>query len=119
MTVAPRENNAASPSGGIAPTMRDSLAQLHREGARPFDLIFIDADKPNNALYLDWALRLSKPGTLIVVDNVIRDGRVLDPHRPEKLEFIRYLGQYEGLQSTVVQTVGAKGWDGFVLARKL
>src|SRR5207237_1836145 len=56
----------------------DSLAKIHSEGAKPFDLIFIDADKPSNATYLDWALKLAKPGTLIVVDNVIREGALAD-----------------------------------------
>jgi len=87
-----------------------------------FDFVFIDADKERNADYLQWAVDWCVPGATIVVDNVIRDGRVLDPERPEKLEFINLVGTLLDcgrLEATVVQTVGAKGWDGFMLGRKL
>jgi len=87
--------------------------------AGPFDFVFIDADKDNNQAYFQWALKLTKPGATIVVDNVIRDGRVLATDRPEKLAFIEYLGKQTEADVSVVQTVGSKGWDGFVLARKL
>jgi predicted O-methyltransferase YrrM len=93
----------------------ETLPTLFGTPDEPFDFVFIDADKENNAAYVDWAVKLSHPGTVVVVDNVIRDGRVLD--RPEKLEFIRSLGNNSLLEASVIQTVGSKGWDGFVLAR--
>lgn len=88
----------------------------------PFDLIFIDADKPSNPLYLEWALKLSKPGTLIIGDNVVRDGAVVDPHSDDARvqgvrRFIAMIEQEPRLSATALQTVGSKGWDGFVLAR--
>ena len=95
----------------------DSLPGL--EG--PFDLVFIDADKRNNPNYLDWALRLSRPGTVIVCDNVVRRGRITDPENAEgdvtgtRALFDR-LAAEPRLDATALQTVGAKGWDGFVLA---
>ena len=87
----------------------------------PFDLVFIDADKRNNPNYLDWALRLSRPGTVIVCDNVVRRGRITDPENAEgdvtgtRALFDR-LAAEPRLDATALQTVGAKGWDGFVLA---
>lgn len=84
-----------------------------------YDFVFIDADKENNEAYFKWALQLTDSGSTIVVDNVIRDGRVLAPNRPEKLAFIEYLATQREAAVSVVQTVGSKGWDGFVLARKL
>jgi predicted O-methyltransferase YrrM len=95
----------------------DSLPGL--EG--PFDFIFIDADKPSNPDYLDWALRLSRPGTVIVCDNVIRGGRVADMgNRDPALVGTRALfdrlGDDARLTATAIQTVGAKGWDGFAIA---
>lgn len=84
----------------------------------PFDFIFIDADKESNLAYTQWALKIGTPDVTIVVDNVIRMGRVVDPGRPEKYEFIKFLGENQDLDCTVIQTVGAKGWDGFVLARR-
>ena len=87
----------------------------------PFDLVFIDADKRNNPNYLDWALRLSRPGTEIVCDNVVRRGRNTDPENAEgdvtgtRALFDR-LAAEPRLDATALQTVGAKGWDGFVLA---
>ena len=88
----------------------------------PFDLIFIDADKPGNPFYLEWALKLSKPGTLIIGDNVVRDGAVVDPHSDDARvqgvrRFIEMIEQEPRLSATALQTVGSKGWDGFVLAR--
>ncbi|MBU9817797.1 O-methyltransferase [Rahnella sp. C60] len=88
----------------------------------PFDLIFIDADKPGNPLYLEWALKLSKPGTLIIGDNVVREGAVVDPHSDDARvqgvrRFIEMIEQEPRLSATALQTVGSKGWDGFVLAR--
>lgn len=86
----------------------------------PFDLIFIDADKPNNPAYLDWAIRLSRPGTVIILDNVVRAGRVLEAGSDDRnvkgsraaFELLRADSRVD---STALQTVGLKGWDGFVL----
>ena len=94
----------------------ETLATL----AGPFDLIFIDADKRSNPAYLREALRLSRPGTLIVADNVVRDGAVLDsPDDPDAAgvrEFVALLAEEPRVIGTAVQTVGVKGWDGFILA---
>jgi predicted O-methyltransferase YrrM len=98
-----------------------SLERLHRQGAGPFDLIFIDADKPNNPAYLDWALKLARPGALIIGDNVVRDGAVVDPaSSDDRVQGVRAftdrLSDATGLFSTALQTVGAKGWDGMTLS---
>lgn len=98
----------------------ETLPLLEAEGAGPFDLIFIDADKPSNPDYLHWALRLSRPGTLIVCDNVVREGRVLDAQSTDgSVVGIRRTYDLAGadprLVATAVQTVGAKGYDGFAL----
>jgi len=87
----------------------------------PFDMIFIDADKPNNPGYLERALHYSRPGTLIVGDNVVRDGEVInrqsDDARVQGVRrFIEMLGDNPRLSATALQTVGVKGWDGFTLA---
>jgi|SRR5476649_2047154 len=89
--------------------------------AAPFDLIFIDADKPNNPGYLEWALKLSRSGTVIIGDNVVRDGAVTDPDSADPRvqgvrKFFDMLEQDDRLSATALQTVGSKGWDGFVLA---
>lgn len=94
----------------------DTLPKLHG----PFDLIFIDADKPNNPNYLEWALKLSRPGTVIILDNVVRDGRVIDGKSVEPSVVgtraaFDFLKSHPRIDSTALQTVGAKGWDGFVL----
>jgi predicted O-methyltransferase YrrM len=98
-----------------------SLEQLHAEGAAPFDMIFVDADKRNNPVYLEWSLRLSRPGTLIVVDNVVRDGAVVDAQSEDPdiqgiRRFFEMLAKEPRLSATAIQTVGSKGYDGFVLA---
>jgi predicted O-methyltransferase YrrM len=87
----------------------------------PFDLIFIDADKPRNPQYLEWALRLSRPGTLIVADNVVRDGEVADadsndPRVQGVRRFYELVAAEPRLTATAIQTVGSKGYDGFALA---
>ncbi|MEY9872479.1 putative O-methyltransferase YrrM [Streptacidiphilus sp. MAP12-33] len=101
----------------------DTLPQLELEGREPFDLAFIDADKANNPHYVRWALRLSRPGALIVVDNVIRNGAVLDPDGNADVQGTRaalsLIAEEPRLDGTAIQTVGAKGWDGFALARVL
>jgi predicted O-methyltransferase YrrM len=87
----------------------------------PFDLIFIDADKPNNPDYLAHALRLARPGTVIVGDNVVRGGQVIDAASGDAnvqgvRSFLELIAAESRLTSTSIQTVGEKGWDGFVLA---
>ncbi|SMO64219.1 O-methyltransferase [Paracoccus laeviglucosivorans] len=87
----------------------------------PFDLIFIDADKPNNPHYLTHALRLSRPGTVIIGDNVVRGGAVADPASTDPnvrgvRDFLSRIADEPRLQATAIQTVGEKGWDGFVMA---
>ncbi|MEU8823356.1 O-methyltransferase [Streptomyces sp. NPDC048636] len=99
----------------------DSLALLAEEGADPFDVVFIDADKPNNPGYLDWALRLTRPGSLIIGDNVVRDGAVADPASTDPTvqgirRFTERMAEEPRLTATAVQTVGEKGYDGFALA---
>ncbi|EPF17386.1 Putative O-methyltransferase MSMEG_5073 [Cedecea davisae] len=96
----------------------------HLGGEAPFDLIFIDADKPNNPIYLEWALKYSRPGTLIIGDNVVRDGEVANPESDDDRvqgvrTFIEMMGNNPRLSVTALQTVGSKGWDGFTLARVL
>jgi predicted O-methyltransferase YrrM len=99
----------------------ESLPKLVGTSDAPFDLIFIDADKENYAEYLDWAVKLSRPGTVIVADNVVRDGKVVDPECDEpRVEGIRRfaarLAAEPRLSATALQTVGVKGYDGFTLA---
>ncbi|MET8446301.1 O-methyltransferase [Streptomyces sp. NPDC005209] len=102
----------------------ESLPKLADENPAPFDLVFIDADKANNANYLEWALKLTRAGSLIIVDNVVRDGRVLDAEGAEPdvrgtRAAIEMIGSHPRLTGTAVQTVGSKGYDGFALARVL
>lgn len=99
----------------------DQLDQLEEEGHGPFDLVFIDADKDNYPHYVDRALRLTRPGSLIVVDNVVRDGRVVDPDDDSPVirgtrAALERLGSSPNVLATAVQTVGSKGYDGFALA---
>ena len=86
----------------------------------PFDLVFIDADKQNNAGYVEWALRLTHPGSVIVVDNVIREGAILSSDPDDVVRGTRraleLMGERPELDTAVLQTVGAKHWDGFALA---
>ncbi|MGH3848924.1 MAG: O-methyltransferase, partial [Pseudonocardiaceae bacterium] len=87
----------------------------------PFDFAFIDADKPSNPDYLRWALQLSRPGTVIVVDNIVRGGAVADPedHRPAtngSRSVVELIAAEPRLDGTAIQTVGTKGYDGFVIA---
>jgi predicted O-methyltransferase YrrM len=101
----------------------DSLARLRAERAEPFDLIFIDADKPNIPGYLEASLALSRAGTLIVVDNVVREGKVVDASGDTSVQGVRemtaILARDTRVSATVIQTVGVKGYDGFLLARVL
>lgn len=86
----------------------------------PYDLFFIDADKANNPHYLEWAVKLSRPGSVIVLDNVVRGGAVLDEGGDEDVRGIRkaleILGSHPRLEATALQTVGSKDWDGLALA---
>lgn len=96
----------------------ESLPRLREEGAGLFDLAFIDADKPNTAEYFEWAVRLSRPGGVIVVDNVVRKGELADetsrdPNVQGMHRFLRQLAADPRVVGSVVQTVGAKGYDGF------
>jgi len=86
----------------------------------PFDLSFIDADKANIPAYFDWAVKLSRRGSLIVVDNVVRDGGLIDPNGDESVQGVRRLHEQlandRRVSATTIQTVGNKGYDGFTLA---
>ncbi len=100
----------------------ESLPKLLAEGVGPFDLIFLDADKPNTRAYLDWALKLSRPGTLIVIDNVVRKGELAnaastDPNVRGMREVVEALATERRVDATGIQTVGMKGYDGFLLIR--
>ncbi|MFF9341763.1 MULTISPECIES: O-methyltransferase [unclassified Streptomyces] len=100
----------------------DTLPLLEEEGAGPFDLVFVDADKANNPHYVTWALKLSRPGTLIVVDNVVRGGRVAteDPSDPAitgTRAMFDLVAREPRLDATALQTVGTKGHDGLLIAR--
>ncbi len=109
----------------VGPALQ-TLPQLVAEGAGPFDLIFIDADKKNNPGYFEWALQLSRPGTLIIVDNVVRAGAILDPNADDPTLgnegirgvrlFFEKLAAERRVSATAIQTVGSKGHDGFALA---
>src|SRR3954447_6507208 len=95
----------------------ETLPQLNG----PFDFIFIDADKRSNPAYLEWSLKLGRKGTLIVADNIVRSGAVLDPDSSDPSsqgvrDFLDMIAAEPRLEATAIQTVGSKGWDGFLLA---
>jgi predicted O-methyltransferase YrrM len=99
----------------------ETLPKLVTEGVGPFDLIFIDADKPSNPRYFAWAMKLSRKGTAIIVDNVVRDGAVVDARsRDESVQGVRKLNEVIAAEkrviATTIQTVGIKGYDGFAMA---
>lgn len=99
----------------------DTLPQLEAQGRGPFDLIFIDADKPSYAEYLHWSLRLARPGTLIVADNVVRQGRVIDAGSDDAnvqgvRRFNEALATEPRVSATILQTVSGKGYDGLAVA---
>jgi predicted O-methyltransferase YrrM len=99
----------------------DALPRLVEEGAGPFDLTFVDADKARTPDYVAWALRLSRPGSVIVADNVVRDGRLADAASDEPAvvggrRLHDLLAAEPRLTATTIQTVGAKGYDGFTIA---
>ena len=104
----------------VAPAL-EILRELHASGAAPFDLVFIDADKKSMPEYLDWSLKLSHPGTIIVADNVVRDGKVIEPDNPDdNIQGVRRMTEMMAaeprLRATAIQTVGARGHDGFAVA---
>lgn len=91
------------------------------EGSEPFDLVFIDADKESNPLYIDWAARLGRPGTVVVIDNIGRGGAVADPDSPRSdvigtRQGLELLGADPRFDATAIQTLDAKGWDGIAVA---
>jgi predicted O-methyltransferase YrrM len=99
----------------------DVLPELAAAGAGPFDLVFIDADKENTPAYLRWAIELSRPGSLLIVDNVVRDGELAnaasdDPRVQAMRRSMQFISEHARLDATVLQTVGAKGYDGFAMA---
>jgi len=121
-----RGNLARAGLAGIAEVRvgpaRDSLSQLVADGAEPFDLVFIDADKSNNPHYLEAALQLTRPGSVIVGDNVVRGGEIADSESTKPTiqglrRFLELTAEHPRLSATAVQTVGRKGYDGFSLAR--
>lgn len=98
----------------------ETLPVLAAELPEPFDFVFIDADKPSNTMYLDWAIKLGRPGTVIVLDNVVRDGQVAnaesrDPNVLGSRGAFELIAANPRLSATALQTVGAKGYDGFAV----
>lgn len=121
-----RANLAAAGFGGIAEVRlgpaADSLRDLVDEGVEPFDLVFVDADKSGYPVYFAWALRLTRPGSLIVVDNTVRGGAVVEADSQDPAVVgVRRLHEAVAAEprvsATAVQTVGSKGYDGFTLIR--
>jgi predicted O-methyltransferase YrrM len=99
----------------------ESLATLVAEKTVPFDFIFIDAEKSGYPDYIQWSLKLSRPGTMIIADNVVRDGKVIDPADPDLnirgvRRFTELVATEPRLSTTVLQTVGSKGYDGFAIS---
>ena len=96
------------------------VAGLAAANPEPFDLVFIDADKPSNTIYLDWAIKLGRPGTVIVLDNVVRDGQLVnaesrDPNVLGSRAAFELIAANPRLSATALQTVGGKGYDGFAI----
>jgi predicted O-methyltransferase YrrM len=99
----------------------DSLTELAASGGAPFDLVFIDADKPGTPDYVSWAIQLTRPGGLIVVDNIVRGGRISDPATADTNArgmqvALELLAKDPRVTGAALQTVGSKGWDGFAIA---
>ena len=98
----------------------ETLPRIEAEGKGPFDLVFVDADKKNNPEYFEWALRLSRRGSIVVVDNVVRKGGVVDAASKDEdikatRKFLEMLATETRVCATAVQTVGSKGYDGFAI----
>jgi predicted O-methyltransferase YrrM len=99
----------------------DLLPKLAAENPKPFDLVFIDADKPSNADYFDWAMKLTRKGSIIIVDNVVRGGAVADPKSSDAAvkgvhRLVEHLKKEKRAMTTALQTVGVKGYDGFTIS---
>ncbi len=99
----------------------ESLPRIAAENREAFDFVFIDADKPSNADYFEWAMKLSRKGTIIVVDNVVRDGKVTEAGSDDDgvkgaRRVLEMMGKEKRVEATAIQTVGGKGWDGFAMA---
>ena len=99
----------------------ETLPQLSAAGTPPFDMVFIDADKSSYQGYLKWALQLTRPGSLIVADNVVRDGAVVDPNSTDETvqavqRFNAALADEPRVTATIIQTIGVKGYDGMAIA---
>lgn len=121
-----RKNIAAAGLGGMVELILgkalETLPKLAAAGRGPFDLIFIDADKASLPEYLEWSLKLSRPGTVIMVDNVVRDGNVIDgSSKDPSIHGVRRMNEMlagnERVTATGIQTVGSKGYDGFAIVR--
>lgn len=100
---------------------QESLPQIAKENGGPFDLIFIDADKPGYVDYFPWAIKLGRIGTVIIADNVVRKGEVINPQSEDAMvqgirRFHDVVANEKRVSATAIQTVGAKGYDGFTLA---
>jgi len=119
--VARANIEAAGLSDRVDVRVGRALDLLPSLAGEPFDLIFIDADKPSTTEYFQWALKLSRPGTVIVVDNVVRDGGLIDPNGNDDVQgmrrFMQAVAAEPRVTGTALQTVGAKGYDGFALLR--
>ncbi|HTV74020.1 MAG TPA: O-methyltransferase [Candidatus Acidoferrales bacterium] len=119
-----RENIARA---GLAPIVEvrlgqagDTLAQLVAQGEEPFDFVFIDADKPGYPAYFEWSMKLVRPGSVIIADNVVRDGKVIDGTSGDQLvqgvrRFNELVAAEPRADATALQTVGSKGYDGFAI----
>lgn len=102
----------------------EALPQLAAEGHGPFDLVFIDADKQNNRPYFEWSLKLTRPGSLIIIDNVVRSGAVIDAASTDaSVQGVRRLNDLltsePSIFATAIQTVGSKGYDGLTIALRI
>ena len=99
----------------------DELPRIEAEGGGPFDMVFVDADKPSTPQYLEWAVRLSRPGSVIIIDNVVRAGALADeanddPRVVAMRQVVEAISRNPRLTATLMQTVGSKGYDGFITA---
>jgi predicted O-methyltransferase YrrM len=99
----------------------DELPRIEAEGGGPFDMVFVDADKPSTPHYLEWAVRLSRPGSVIIIDNVVRAGALADeanddPRVVAMRQVVEAISRNPRLTATLMQTVGSKGYDGFITA---
>ncbi|MFI7497742.1 O-methyltransferase [Streptomyces sp. NPDC049687] len=130
------ENNAAVARGNleragvagrvdvVVGSAAESAWRLVEEGVEPYDFVFIDADKPSNPEYLKASLALTRAGSVIVIDNVVRNGAVVDPDSADaRVQGVRAvladIARDSRLEATALQTVGSKGWDGFTVVRRV